>query len=144
MRKRFESFVMKNLCMESWDFIMESVNYEKIPSDSREKQFETFLHILDQYLLPSSPDEVNISSSMSKRIAAFKNREAFDQLDDDARRAILREPLNEIVHMLEMNLLHKFRSVVQQQTEIQISRVAGGDSELIAIMKSTAHSEISG
>ncbi|CAM9582874.1 unnamed protein product, partial [Hapterophycus canaliculatus] len=74
MRKRFESFVMKNLCMESWDFIMESVNYANIPSDEREKQFETFLKILDQYLLPTSPDEVNISSSMSKRIAAFRKR----------------------------------------------------------------------
>lgn len=38
MRKRFESFVMKNLCMESWDFIMESVSYgnvsERLPSPS--------------------------------------------------------------------------------------------------------------
>lgn len=37
-------------------------------------QFEEFLILLNQYLLPTSPDEVNISSKMSKRMASFKTR----------------------------------------------------------------------
>lgn len=37
-------------------------------------QFDEFLILLNQYLLPTSPDEVNISSKMSKRMASFKTR----------------------------------------------------------------------
>lgn len=41
---------------------------------SPEEQFDAFDTILEQYLLPTSPDEVNIESKMSKRMASFKHR----------------------------------------------------------------------
>ncbi|CAM9333328.1 unnamed protein product, partial [Ectocarpus sp. 8 AP-2014] len=41
---------------------------------SPEEQFNSFLYILNQYLLPTSPDEINISSAMSKRMATFRTR----------------------------------------------------------------------
>lgn len=39
-----------------------------------DEQYNTFLHILDQYLLPTSPNEVNASGTSSKRVAAFLKR----------------------------------------------------------------------
>ena len=44
------------------------------PLLSPDQQFEAFLVILDQYLLPTSPDEVNIEAKMSKRMASFRKR----------------------------------------------------------------------
>ena len=38
-----------------------------------------------------------------------KRRDVFFQLEEEARRTVLREPLQEITLMLEQNLLHKFR-----------------------------------
>lgn len=42
-------------------------------------------------------------------------RHSFAVLDTDARQLVLREPLNEIVRMLEQNLLTKFRRLVALQ-----------------------------
>ncbi|CAN0051108.1 unnamed protein product, partial [Ectocarpus fasciculatus] len=104
MRERFERFCRTNLCMESWDFIIDAAHYEVVDSNDPDEQFKAFERILDQYLLPTSPDEINISSTTSKHMASLRTREAFDQLDGDARVSILKEPLAEIVRMLEQNL----------------------------------------
>lgn len=45
---------------------------------------------------------------MARRI---ESREVFFKLDDEARRTVLKEPLREIVVMLEQNLLNRFREV---------------------------------
>lgn len=50
------------------------VSVVQAPSIGPDEQFDTFRIILDQYLLPTSPDEVNIESKMSKRMASFKTR----------------------------------------------------------------------
>lgn len=42
-------------------------------------------------------------------VAGPKCREVFFKLDEEARRTVLSEPLQEIALMLEQNLLHKFR-----------------------------------
>lgn len=39
-----------------------------------DEQFEAFTHVLKQYLLPVSPDEINIESKMRKRLAALRTR----------------------------------------------------------------------
>lgn len=73
-----------------------------------EEQFDTFVGIAELYLQPTSPQEVNISSWMQKKIASLKDIERFSELDEDSRHRILQEPLKEIVLMLEQNLLTKF------------------------------------
>ncbi|CAM9709991.1 unnamed protein product, partial [Ectocarpus sp. 4 AP-2014] len=101
-------------------------------------QFEEFLILLNQYLLPTSPDEVNISSKMSKRMASFKAREAFTRLDQEERRGILKEPLDEIVRMLEQNLLNKFQSrmALEREAKREAQQAeAKGDPALMALMK---------
>ncbi|CAN0314603.1 unnamed protein product [Ectocarpus sp. 6 AP-2014] len=138
MAERFGRFVQENLCMESWDFIVDAVKYEMESSCEPDDQFEEFLILLNQYLLPTSPDEVNISSKMSKRMASFKTREAFTQLDREERRGILKEPLDEIVRMLEQNLLNKFQSRIALEREAKREAQqaeAKGDPALMALMK---------
>ncbi|CAN0140651.1 unnamed protein product, partial [Scytosiphon promiscuus] len=73
MGARFAEFARANLCMESWDFIVDAVRYEEEPTGS-DDQFQAYLHITSQYLLLTSPDEVNISSTMRKRVLAFRTR----------------------------------------------------------------------
>lgn len=55
------------------------------PSRNPDEQFDAFFIILEQYLLPTSPDEVNIESKMSKRMASFKTRYYSGQLDVNRR-----------------------------------------------------------
>ncbi|CAM9557458.1 unnamed protein product [Ascophyllum nodosum] len=119
--EKFDAFVQENLCMESWDFIIEGVAYEALEDEN--EQFEKFTHILIEYLQPTSPSEVNISSSMSKRISKFKDRELFSNLGADGRQAILKEPLEEIVRMLEQNLLTKFRQRLDNQSRAELQEV---------------------
>ncbi|CAM9948192.1 unnamed protein product, partial [Ectocarpus sp. 13 AM-2016] len=45
-----------------------------IARNPEDEQFNCFLHILNHYLLPTSPDEINVSSAMHKRIAPFRTR----------------------------------------------------------------------
>ena len=74
-----------------------------------EEQFNTFVVIKEQYLQPTSPQEVNISCRMQAKIASMQDKTAFSALDEDSRRDILQAPLKEIVQMLEENLLAKFK-----------------------------------
>ncbi|CAM9364184.1 unnamed protein product [Hapterophycus canaliculatus] len=142
MSDRFAQYARENLCMESWGFIVDAVRYEKVsewggldePTGS-DDQFKAFLYISSQYLLPTSPDEINISCAMSKRMVAFRTRDAFSGLDNEGRRTILDEPMTEILRVLEQNLLHNFRRLVALQTEARISKAAMGDSDLMTLMK---------
>lgn len=43
-------------------------------SEPGDGQFEAFRRILEQYLLPSAPDQVNIDCKLSKRLASFGTR----------------------------------------------------------------------
>ncbi|CAM9794056.1 unnamed protein product [Pylaiella littoralis] len=138
MAQRFGRFVQENLCMESWDFIVDAVQYEMQITRDQDEHYDAFLIILNQYLLPISPDEVNISSKMSKRMASFKTREAFVALNEEERLNILSEPLDEIVRVLEQNLLNKFQARIKLEIEAkkEASRVqAKGDSQLLALMR---------
>ncbi|CAM9979007.1 unnamed protein product, partial [Ectocarpus sp. 4 AP-2014] len=103
----FEHFCTRNLCAESWDFIVAACKYEEI-SDP-EEQFEMFLRITEEYLQPTSPHEVNISSKMQTKVASLQDNAKFSSLDGDSRRNVLQEPLKEIVRMLGENLLTKFK-----------------------------------
>ncbi|CAM9577281.1 unnamed protein product [Scytosiphon promiscuus] len=137
MSHRFAQFVRENLCMESWDFVVDAVRYEQ-ESTAVDDQFKTYLHISSQYLLPTSPDEINISSAMSKHMAAFRTREAFGALNEDERRTILDEPVMEIVRVLEQNLLNNFRRLVALQDgrpRAALSKAAKGDADLMTLMK---------
>ncbi|CAB1110052.1 unnamed protein product [Ectocarpus sp. CCAP 1310/34] len=146
MAEQFGKFCRENLCMESWDLLVDVVRYERmVPSPSNifcrvgfdtrwsclwnfshpngltwfvrfadrenpeDEQLKCFLHILNHYLLPTSPDEINISSAMHKRIAPFRTREAFNKLSLEERVSIFKEPFDEIVRVLEQNLLNKFQ-----------------------------------
>lgn len=73
-----------------------------------DEQFDMFFGIAELYLQPTSPQEVNISSQMQTKIALLKDKERFSELDEDSRRHVLQEPLEEIVRVLEQNLLIKF------------------------------------
>lgn len=74
-----------------------------------EEQFNTFVSIKEQYLQPTSPQEVNISSRMQGKIASLHDEERFSALNEDSRLDVLQEPLKEIVRMLEQNLLANFK-----------------------------------
>lgn len=67
-----------------------------------------FATIKEQYLQPTSPQEVNISSRMQAKIASVQDKTQFSALNEDARHDILQETLREIARMLEQNLLEKF------------------------------------
>ncbi|CAB1107996.1 unnamed protein product [Ectocarpus sp. CCAP 1310/34] len=117
MAEQFGKFCRENLCMESWDFLVDVVRYERmapspIARNPEDEQFNCFLHILNHYLLPTSPDEINISSAMHKRIAPFRTREAFNKLGLEERVSIFKEPFDEIVRVLEQNLLNKFQKLI--------------------------------
>ncbi|CAM9664895.1 unnamed protein product, partial [Pylaiella littoralis] len=60
MADRFGTFCQKSLCRESWDFVVDAVNYETVFRDP-EGQYQHFLYIVNQYMLPRSPDELNLS-----------------------------------------------------------------------------------
>ncbi|CAM9499242.1 unnamed protein product [Ectocarpus sp. 8 AP-2014] len=144
LAEQFGIFCRENLCMESWDFLVDVVRYERIaPSlvanHPEDEQFNSFLFILNQYLLPTSPDEINISSSMSKRILSFGTRETFNELSLEERVGILKEPFDEIVRMLEQNLLNKFQRRVALNREAQLLTAADGDSDLVTVMKASDH-----
>ena len=68
-----------------------------------------FLRITEEYLQPTSPQEVNISSKMRTKVASLQDNAKFSSLDGDSRRNVLQEPLQEIVRMLGENLLTKFK-----------------------------------
>ncbi|CAN0042527.1 unnamed protein product, partial [Pylaiella littoralis] len=71
----FGQFCRKHLCIENWEFIIDVVVYETTAwSEGGDERFMSSAHIIDEYLLPTSPYDVNISSAMSKRIACFRTR----------------------------------------------------------------------
>ncbi|CAM9428613.1 unnamed protein product, partial [Ectocarpus sp. 12 AP-2014] len=74
MSKRFEHYCKTNLCLESWDFLVDAAFYEMMDATDADEQFMAFTMISDKYLLRTSPDEVNISSATSKHMAAFRTR----------------------------------------------------------------------
>lgn len=59
------SVASASLCRPCWWFQAAS---------TPDEQHEVLIRIVDQYLMPTSPDEVNISGDMSKRIACFRTR----------------------------------------------------------------------
>lgn len=73
-----------------------------------EEQFNTFVSITEQYLTPTSPQEVNISWQMQASIALLQDKKTFSALNGRSRRDALQDPKNEVVRMLEQNLLAKF------------------------------------
>eukprot|EP00752_Nemacystus_decipiens_P012960 g11469.t1 len=143
MAELFSKFCRRNLTIESWDFILAALLYETTDWREPDEQFKAFVKVLNQYLLPVSPDEVNIESRMSKRMAALGNRDYFFVLDADARKLVLREPMNEIVRMLEQNLLTKFRRVVTQQREAQLAEAMEGDVEMMELVRVSSHHNLS-
>ncbi|CAM9830632.1 unnamed protein product, partial [Ectocarpus sp. 12 AP-2014] len=66
MSKRFEHYCKTNLCLESWDFLVDAAFYEMMDGTDADEQFMTFTKISGKYLLRTSTDEVNISSATSK------------------------------------------------------------------------------
>lgn len=68
-----------------------------------------FRRITKEYLQPTSPQEVNISSKMQTKIASVQDNAKFSSLNGDSRRNVLQEPLQEVVRMLGENLLAKFK-----------------------------------
>eukprot|EP00904_Undaria_pinnatifida_P000027 jgi/Undpi1/10024/HiC_scaffold_28.g12478.m1 len=146
LAKMFGDFCRKNLCMESWDFIMDSVAYEELRDP--EEQFKCFLHILDKYLRPTSPQEVNVGSRTQDRLLHFQTRSTFTNLHEIKRSTILEEAMREIVLLLEHNLLAKFKltPAMQQRKqkellalEIKSAReVADGDESMMELMTSAS------
>lgn len=45
----------------------------QVPS-CQDDQFDAFVAVFDRFLLPASPEEINISSAMRKAIAEFRTR----------------------------------------------------------------------
>ncbi|CAM9428542.1 unnamed protein product [Ectocarpus sp. 12 AP-2014] len=74
MSKRFEHYCKTNLCLESWDFLVETAFYELIDATEADEQFMAFTMISDQYLMATSSDEVNIACATRKHMAAFRTR----------------------------------------------------------------------
>ncbi|CAM9490184.1 unnamed protein product [Ectocarpus sp. 6 AP-2014] len=74
MSKRFEHYCKTNLCLESWDFLVDATLYEMMDATDADEQFMAFTMISDRYLLATSPDEVNIDSFTSKHMASFRTR----------------------------------------------------------------------
>ncbi|CAM9756489.1 unnamed protein product [Scytosiphon promiscuus] len=116
----FGEYCRRSLCMESWDFILESVSYEDLTQ--LDHQLAVLATIVNRYLKPTSPQEVNISSAMRDsvgRLSTTTNR--FSALSENERRTILWPPLHEICRMLDDNLLKRFAAspVVQQMLEQQ-------------------------
>ncbi|CAN0076887.1 unnamed protein product, partial [Ectocarpus sp. 13 AM-2016] len=74
MGQRFEHYCKTNLCLESWDFLVDAAFYEMMDSTDADEQFMAFTMISDKYLLRTSPDEVNISSATSEHMASFRPR----------------------------------------------------------------------
>eukprot|EP00752_Nemacystus_decipiens_P012857 g11384.t1 len=113
LAKLFGQFCERNLCSESWEFVVEAVHYETgleaLLGDGEQHQHDIFLGISDQFLKTSSPSEINISAALRSSLATFRSRDIFSKLDPEARRTILRGPLEEIARVLEQNLLQKFR-----------------------------------
>ncbi|CAB1110920.1 unnamed protein product [Ectocarpus sp. CCAP 1310/34] len=109
----FKHFCTRSLCAESWDFIVAACKYEEI-SDP-EEQYEMFLRITEEYLQPTSPQEVNIGSKMQAKMVSLQDSVKFSSLDGDSRRNVLQEPLKEIVRMLEENLLNKFKQTPEMR-----------------------------
>ncbi|CAM9677161.1 unnamed protein product [Ectocarpus fasciculatus] len=138
MGDRFEHYCKTNLCLESWDFLVDAALYEMMDATDADEQFMAFTMISDKYLLATSPDEVNVSSSTSKHMAAFRTREAFDQLGTDARADILKEPLNDIVQMLEQNLWTRFMQDMAVENRKQLAPIAKGDNELMELMTASS------
>ncbi|CAM9668711.1 unnamed protein product, partial [Ectocarpus fasciculatus] len=144
LAQQFGNFCRENLCMESWDFLVDVVRYERIArsliaNHPEDEQFDSFSFILNQYLLPTSPDEINISSSMSKRIVRFRTREVFNELSLEERVGILKEPFDEILRMLEQNLLNKFQKRIALDREAQLLTAADGDMDLVTVMRASEH-----
>lgn len=81
----------------------------RFPRGSLEANFDT------DSIVPGLLTTLNKCLSIIPRLLCWKtslpnsDRDLFSGLDGDARRDILKEPLVEIVRMLEQNLLNKFR-----------------------------------
>ncbi|CAM9490047.1 unnamed protein product [Ectocarpus sp. 6 AP-2014] len=74
MSKRFEHYCKTNLCLESWDFLVDTTLYEMMDTTHADEQFMAFTMISDRYLLATSPDEVNIAGATRKHMATFRTR----------------------------------------------------------------------
>lgn len=81
-----------------------------------EGQFDTFVHITEKYLQPTSSQEVNISGQMQSKIASLQDKETFSALNEGSRRDVLQEPLKEVVRVLEQNLLANFKQSPEMLT----------------------------
>ncbi|CAM9190638.1 unnamed protein product [Ectocarpus fasciculatus] len=103
-----------------------------------------FTMISDKYLLATSPDEVNISSTTSKHMASFRTRDAFDQLTAGATASILKEPLVDIVRMLEQNLWSRFMKHVALENRKHAAQAAQGDNELMELITASSVQSRSG
>jgi Regulator of G protein signaling domain len=69
MDAAFGQLIQKFLCYESYAFLKEVDQYEKeVMGSSSLKQHSTFNTIVAKYLVPGSPQEVNISNTMRSGI----------------------------------------------------------------------------
>ena len=151
----FGEYCRHCLCEESWEFIVEGVAYEDMSHVN--ELFPAFMGIVDTYIKPTSPQEINISSAMKASMKTFQTREVFSALDETARRSVLGPPMLEMCRMLEQNLLCRFRNTPEmklrlerrKQREMEMAQAkcdVGEDAEMLELLNciSTANSEESG
>eukprot|EP00953_Heterococcus_sp_UTEX-ZZ885_P034907 18055-Heterococcus_DN1.PRE.6 len=129
MDAAFGQLIQKFLCYESYAFLKEVDQYEKeVMGNSSLKQHSTFNTIVAKYLVPGSPQEVNISNTMRSGIlnvvcrsdlmygctkrqmsnAVHKLRRVASSLKSD-RQAVFLKATDEVRHMLDLNLIGVFQ-----------------------------------
>ncbi|XP_073306212.1 regulator of G-protein signaling 1-like isoform X1 [Primulina huaijiensis] len=100
-RQSFMEFADSCLAGESVHFYEEVQQLDKIPHNDHVRRIYMARHIIDEYISPGSPMEVNIS---------HRSRQEILNTPDLANPNLFDSALNELMHLMKMNLANDYWS----------------------------------
>ncbi|KAG5185984.1 hypothetical protein JKP88DRAFT_288823 [Tribonema minus] len=143
----FSKHVERNLCFESWHFMVVTENYSLGLFEDPEAQHQAFKAIVAEFIMPGSTYEVNIDTKLRNQVLRMMPQEKFVELSDLERSSAFVPQVREVCKMLDQNVLWKFLESTEceqatQETE-KADRIAAGASPSVrhtSVESSTAYS----
>ncbi|CAM9757068.1 unnamed protein product [Ectocarpus fasciculatus] len=115
LQQAWGEYCRKALCIESFQFLVAVSEFQSLvhaTPGSREgnDEFEEFINIVNEYIRVNSSSEINIDSSIRRKLLEFHERSAYFALSTESREHIFLRAEKEISKMLAENLLSKFKA----------------------------------
>ncbi|CAM9758941.1 unnamed protein product [Chrysoparadoxa australica] len=128
MAKLFAKVVEKNLCWESLEFVQLANAYKAAaPQQTAAENHLDLRGILHEFIASGAPFEINIASSMAKKVLKNLDEHVFMELTEEQQANALEEPRKEMLQLLDANLLKwLYRDPDFKMTCMNIEKQEGG------------------